>query len=255
MRYMIALMALASLAACDIPSSGGNTGVGFGSYKQYQANKAQRNAQLSGAALPAPDAVSGETIAPAQPAGQPVVVAQPQSQPQSQPQVQPQPEVQPQAEPETDLAAATQTALNSTPTAGNTATPNNPGISDENDFEAVGARRTIETDAERIARNKEKYKVVAPQALPRRTGSGGPNIVDYALRSRHPVGTKIYSRVSIGGASRYARSCGKFASPDLAQIAFLSKGGPQRDKLGLDPDGDGFACSWDPTPFRKAAGG
>lgn len=247
MRYMIALMAFASLAACDIPPTGGDTGVGFGSYKQYQKDKAQRNAQLAGAALPAPDAVSGETIAPAQPADQPAVVAQPQPQPE--------PQVQPQAELETDLAADTQTALNSTPSAGNTATPNNPGISDENDFEAVGARRTIESDAERIARNKEKYKVVAPQALPRRTGSGGPNIVDYALRSRHPVGTKIYSRVSIGGTSRYARSCGKFASPDLAQIAFLSKGGPQRDKLGLDPDGDGFACAWDPTPFRKAAGG
>ena len=242
MRYILALMALASLAACDIPPTGGNTGVGFGSYEQYQKDKAQRNAQLSGAPLPAPDAVSGETIEPAR---QPAVVAQPQ----------PQPQVQPQAEPETDLAADTQTALNSTPTAGNTATPNNPGISDENDFEAVGARRSIESDAERIARNKEKYKVVAPQPLPKRLGSTGPNIVDYALRSKHPVGTKIYSRVSIGGASRYARSCGKFASPDLAQIAFLSKGGPQRDTLGLDPDGDGFACSWDPTPFRKAAGG
>jgi len=22
--------------------------------------------------------------------------------------------------------------------------------------------------------------------------------------------------------------------------------------MGLDPDGDGFACSWDPTPFRLA---
>jgi hypothetical protein len=32
----------------------------------------------------------------------------------------------------------------------------------------------------------------------------------------------------------------------------LSNGGPERDRLGLDPDGDGFACYWDPTPFRLA---
>ena len=24
------------------------------------------------------------------------------------------------------------------------------------------------------------------------------------------------------------------------------------EERGLDPDGDGFACSWDPSPFRNA---
>ena len=42
---------------------------------------------------------------------------------------------------------------------------------------------------------------------------------------------------------------------DLAQIEFLERGGPARDRLGLDPDGDGYACAWDPTPFRKASQG
>ena len=23
-------------------------------------------------------------------------------------------------------------------------------------------------------------------------------------------------------------------------------------KIGIDPDGDGYACSWDPSPFRAA---
>ena len=31
-------------------------------------------------------------------------------------------------------------------------------------------------------------------------------------------------------------------------------GGPERDQFGIDPDGDGYACSWDPSPFRKAVG-
>ena len=44
----------------------------------------------------------------------------------------------------------------------------------------------------------------------------------------------------------------RYASPDKAQQDFLAKGGPDRDRLGVDPDGDGFACSWDPRPFRTA---
>ncbi len=31
-------------------------------------------------------------------------------------------------------------------------------------------------------------------------------------------------------------------------------GGPERDQFGIDPDGDGYACRWDPSPFRKAVG-
>jgi hypothetical protein len=44
---------------------------------------------------------------------------------------------------------------------------------------------------------------------------------------------------------------------DAAQEAFLAAGGPERDRNNLDPDGDGFACWWDPEPFRRAmrAGG
>ena len=41
-------------------------------------------------------------------------------------------------------------------------------------------------------------------------------------------------------------------SDAAAQEAFLKAGGPERDRYGLDPDGDGFACRWDPTPFRAA---
>ena len=53
-------------------------------------------------------------------------------------------------------------------------------------------------------------------------------------------------------AQRHAQACAAFASPDQAQIDFLARGGPERDRKGLDPDGDGFACSWNPAPFRKA---
>ena len=233
MRFILTAAALVGLTACDttaVPDSG--TGVGFGNYEEYLAEKQAREAELARTAIPPAGVVSSETSG-ASAAG---------------------------------IAADTQTVLNQTASANGTvaSNPDTPapktvstasGISSENDFEAVGAERSIENDAELIARNREQYKVIAPEALPRRSGGTGPNIVDYALSSKHPIGTKVYSRVGINKSARSGRNCAKYASPDQAQSEFLSKGGPNRDRLGLDPDGDGYACTWDPSPFRKALRG
>ena len=127
-----------------------------------------------------------------------------------------------------------------------------PGISDENDFDAVAARETIESDAERLARNKAQYQQVPAAPLPSRSGDAQPNIVSYALSTQNARGTRLYSRSGFNLEAKAARNCAAFTSPDQAQIAFLSSGGPEKDKRGLDPDGDGFACAWDPTPFRRA---
>ncbi|WP_299959891.1 hypothetical protein [uncultured Roseobacter sp.] len=135
------------------------------------------------------------------------------------------------------------------------ATLDNPGISNENDFDAVAERQTIESDAERIANNRAQYEVVQPEALPTRPGDEQPNIVAFALSTSHPKGQSVYARAGFGGESRAARNCAAYASPDLAQIDFLARGGPTRDRKGLDPDGDGYACTWDPAPFRKASEG
>ena len=123
-----------------------------------------------------------------------------------------------------------------------------PGLSDDS-FQAVSGRETIESDKERLARQRAEYEVIQPTALPQRTGTSEPNIVQFALNTTNLPGTKMYSRSSLfagGGA------CKRYASPDLAQEAFLAAGGPQKDGKGLDPDGDGFACGWDPRPFRTA---
>lgn len=125
------------------------------------------------------------------------------------------------------------------------------GISDENDFEAVKSRETIESDKERIERNKAGYVVDQPKALPERKGSSGPNIVDYALSTTNVPGTPMYKRGSLFKRDPQV-VCAKYGSSDLAQQAFLAAGGPEKDKLGVDPDGDGFACDWDPRPFRAA---
>ena len=84
-------------------------------------------------------------------------------------------------------------------------------------------------------------------------GTSGPNLFVYALSTQHNVGQQRYTRNHPLRWRRWEGACGQFASQDLAQEAFLAAGGPERDPNHLDPDGDGFACWWDPTPFRQAA--
>lgn len=125
-------------------------------------------------------------------------------------------------------------------------------ISDEQDFDAVAARESIESDAERLARMQAERVVIAPTAIPQRPADIGPNIIDYALATSHPVGERRHTRRPITQA-RHARACMGFRSADLAQEWFLQNGGPGRDRQGLDPDGDGYACDWDPGVYRAAA--
>ena len=86
--------------------------------------------------------------------------------------------------------------------------------------------------------------------LPTRAGEG-PNLVQYALTTSNPVGQQVYDRSSLQ-LRNPEKACAAFGSADKAQAAFLDAGGPQKDRKGLDPDGDGFACGWDPTLFRNA---
>ena len=125
-------------------------------------------------------------------------------------------------------------------------------LSDENDFEAVAARQSIESDAKRLAESRAKYVVIEPTDLPVRPGTNEISIIEYALRTTNPVGVQIYRRSGLYNEELYLRSCNFYASPSEAQQVFLKRSGPKMDWMGLDPDGDGFACSWDPTPFRLA---
>ncbi|WP_297772467.1 hypothetical protein [uncultured Roseovarius sp.] len=244
MRFTLGIIAIAGLSACSpaIPDSG--AGVGFEDYSEYQRKKAEREAALAGSALPPADAVSSEPLSAtdrADNSGNP-------------------------NDPET-IAAEARAALDA---AGSTsgdgplqASPSNPppailnsaGISEENDFDVVGAERSIEEDAARIASNRAQYQVIQPEAIGSRPGSTGPNIVAYALQSEHPMGTQVYRRAGLNKASKFERNCAQYPSPDQAQLDFLKRGGPERDRLGLDPDGDGYACGWDPRPFRRAVSG
>ncbi len=125
-------------------------------------------------------------------------------------------------------------------------------ISDENDFEAVKSRETIQSDKARIERNKAQYTVDQPGALP--TRSGGTDVsaaIQFALSTTHPVGSQMYKRSGLKFKSPEA-ACQRYGSDMEAQEQFLAAGGPERDRKGIDPDGDGFACGFNPAAFRAA---
>jgi len=132
---------------------------------------------------------------------------------------------------------------------------NNAAISDEQDFGAVSERESIQSDAERLARRSAEYVQIAPKAVPTGGGGRGASVVQFALSTTNRVGESIYRRSGTIGGSRYTKNCAKYPSSDLAQTAFLQSGGPQKDSKGMDPDGDGFACSWNPQSFRNARSG
>ncbi|MBY6090795.1 hypothetical protein [Maritimibacter alkaliphilus] len=273
------VVALVALSACapTVPDSA--AGVGFGDYDSYQQQREAALAtgggrtyslppQRNGAAGSAPmSAMTSDSPVNAMPAPAQITAQPLDGGTVNVPSGLSQPVATGSAATATggadDIAAETRAALNAAQRNSGQqplqASPNNPppeavgpmGLSRENDFSAVGDLRSIEGDKERMAENRANYQVIQPEALPERT-STGPNIVAYALQTSNPVGQQVFSRGGFNVAARNARNCAKYASPDLAQEDFLSNGGPQRDRMSLDPDGDGYACSWDPRPFRRA---
>ncbi|WP_420860940.1 hypothetical protein [Algirhabdus cladophorae] len=266
-------------------------GVGFNNYDAYLEAQRQREAAIAAqaaaqvTAVPAAPEVTGTTLTPAsrvlstetvsatQQAREQAGASVPQAAaPQiatSQPVRQPLPvqtsansSATSSADDAREIAAQTQAALANSGVAPVQASPSNPapevvqvntaGISNENDFNAVSQRDSIKGNAERLRQQREQYQVVQPTALPTRTGGNEPNIVKYALETRNARGQAVYRRTGFNLRAKHARACAAYPSADLAQEAFLAAGGPQRDRNALDIDGDGFACSWDPAPFRRA---
>lgn len=263
MRGIIAAMMAAGVAACapSVPDSNPDRGrgVGFESYSEYQRAELERERALRSAATLSAPPVTAQTLDPSLPAASPTErVANAQAAP-SEPLRTVASAPPTQSDEAAEIAASTRAALGTSSAGTVQASPsnpapvllNNPGISDEQNFDAVASRQSIESDAERLARQREQYQVIAPTAVPERTDSA-PNIVQFALSTQHPKGTPVVRRVGFNLAAKNRRNCAGFESDDAAQEEFLRLGGPERDRLALDPDGDGYACGWDPAPFRRA---
>ncbi|MEI4486908.1 hypothetical protein V8J36_11965 [Frigidibacter sp. MR17.14] len=261
-----ALLPMLALAACAPTQPDDAAGVGFGDYGSYMAQNTGRatpqggyngqlvqnggpQGQMTGAAAPTATGAGGngdigaaalqalgrgpEAGAGAGASAAPMAVPGPQS------------ALQPVPAP----MSAAQPGVHPTAQAAPGPVIDNGGISSENDFKAVSSERSIEADRDRIQQNAATYQQIAPTALPQRS-QNGPNIVEYAVNARNQLGEQVYPRSSLH-ISSVERNCGRFVSQDLAQIEFLKRGGPERDPGNLDPDGDGYACLWDPRPFQK----
>lgn len=96
------------------------------------------------------------------------------------------------------------------------------------------------------APQRPNVRVTAPRAAVETP----PSLKQYAALTRHPPGTRLYARPT-GDDARAARACRGFATAGAAQLAFLGQGGPAHDPAGMDPDGDGYVCGWDPRLHRR----
>ncbi|WP_444454996.1 hypothetical protein ACTTAI_06590 [Rhodobacter capsulatus] len=214
-----------TLAACEPSVPNSAAGVGFGDYNNYQQ---QREAALQGAPV-------SSTALP--PAGQSTAAYGNTA--------------------ALDAAAAktTQGTIGAEAIAALRATaPSTPGSAPVNPAtgEYIGVNGQprapgVPMDA------MSHYDGTKPAPVTDMTGSAaaGPNLAAYALSATNTLGQKVYERNGFKMTST-EKACAKYVSTDLAQRAFLEKGGPVKDPGNLDPDGDGFACAWDPRPFQAA---
>ncbi|MBR3370574.1 MAG: hypothetical protein IKG52_08085 [Rhodobacteraceae bacterium] len=245
----VAIVALIALAACDTAPPYSNVvdttgrGVGFSDYAQYMRAqeelsriRRQQAAQGQGPAGPQfatqqqstqPQTTAGGTIgseAVAALRGQPVQSAPVAQQP----------------------AGQFQTA-SASPAAQMPAAPASAGVTDQQ-----FTPQPFGTPAQNTVVTRDYVPQVRVSQDEIGTGEG-PNLFVYALSTRHNIGEQRYTRRHPLRWQRWEAACSQFATQDLAQDAFLMAGGPERDPNHLDPDGDGFACWWDPRPFRQAA--
>ena len=96
---------------------------------------------------------------------------------------------------------------------------------------------------------RQKRIVIEPDFANELNQKSAVNIALYAIRSQNEVGQKIYERFKI--KKKKLDPCLRFVSTDDAQRFFLKNNGPKNDLWNLDPDGDGFACKWNPLQYRK----
>ncbi len=110
-------------------------------------------------------------------------------------------------------------------------------------------------EREEAARRREAARqqlvVINPEEAPQVNTNANANVVRFARTTTHAVGDKIYKRDVFRSRSQSASVCRRFDAAEDAQRQFLANGGPQEDRYNLDPDGDGFACEFDPTLYRR----
>ncbi|UXU75267.1 MULTISPECIES: hypothetical protein [unclassified Paracoccus (in: a-proteobacteria)] len=117
------------------------------------------------------------------------------------------------------------------------------------DIAGTTARRQVAPGTVRVSQRPAAQPAPATVAAAPANGPT-PMLVRYAHQQTHAPGTRVYPR-SGGSDAAAMRLCRGFADAAAAQAAFLAAGGPLIDPRGMDPDGDGYVCGWDPAPYRQ----
>ena len=102
--------------------------------------------------------------------------------------------------------------------------------------------------AKKLAEAREKRLVIETK-MPANSKQN-VNVAFFARSTSNKKGQSIYSRNSYKIFDHWTE-CSHFSTDDSAQRFFLELGGPEMDSKNLDPDGDGFACNWDPVLYRQ----
>lgn len=258
MRFPLVLITVGLVSACSSNAPYSNvidtagSGVGFSDYAQYM------RAQEELSRIRRAEAAAARAV-PRQAAGAAPVGFQPQGfgsaqtqMPQQAPIGEPVAAVPRQGQPQSQLAAqtpATQGFSTGQTVASIPATP--PQAEQGVSTQSYQAQPFGTPTQNRVVRRDvvPQVRVTAAEA----PAASGPNLFMYALSTQHNVGEERYSRRNPLRWRRWEAACAQYPHQDLAQEAFLAAGGPERDSNHMDPDGDGYACWWDPAPFRKAA--
>ncbi|MSU88663.1 hypothetical protein GE300_03390 [Rhodobacteraceae bacterium 2CG4] len=110
-------------------------------------------------------------------------------------------------------------------------------------------KRQREAAERRRQAAQSQLVIVEPEPVPQVDVNA--NVVAFARETTHPLGTKVYNRPVFRDRRQSASVCRRFESNEEAQRQFLANGGPNTDRYNLDPDGDGFACDFDPEKYRR----
>lgn len=143
------------------------------------------------------------------------------------------------------------TAVIDTPSAGVTIEDGATGdvtFLDPNSLEAIAEGAIAESEASSGGvfdniQPQQASDVLPPPLIPR--------VAAFAIRTTHQPGERQWRRNPLRADGQHI--CAQFPTRDQAQDRFLADGGPERDPNGLDPDGDGFVCGFDPSALRASA--
>ncbi len=155
-------------------------------------------------------------------------------------------------------ATGTQVATGTLPaTPGTGAMPGAEDIGIDPNSESINLSLSTQEEQKRQREAAERRRqaaqsqlvVIDPEPVPQQDINA--NVVAFARETSHPVGTKVYNRPVFRDRMQSASVCRRFESNEEAQRQFLANGGPNTDRYNLDPDGDGFACDFDPEKYRR----